>query len=511
MPATAAPAASPPDDEGIDDVAADIPSVHATDTAAIALPPLLESRALPPRAAPVPPAGADMGVTGATLLGLLWTGGFATPLALLVGFALAAAGAGPAGPIAAVIGAAIGIPAAARSGAVAVRERTGTAGVAARVLGRPGVVVAVLLIAARLVAAVLTLLAIADVAVAFTARTLVGPDPGSGGVVAVLIAGLLALAVAVLPGRLGSGLLLTLGGLGLIGTLVVLTVFASTGGGAGAAGTGQGIVAAGAAGFTLVALLLTATAQDPAAEGTARGTARGPIVALAVSGGLGALLLAAGVSIGVHAGGGGDPGTAFVGALADATSASVTGPLAAIMLLASVTLPALLFRSAGAGGAALLPDRSASLGAAAVGLLAIALALAGLAAGLGLIQASAAVGPLIAVPVAVWAGVATAAPLRMPGSRSRSTTAVAAGAAVLLGWLLTDGLGAPGAHSVLLDAIGVPYSAAWRGSSAFGLAAAFVFGIVAALIGRFSARRDSAPAPSRMRTEHLQPVDSVGE
>jgi hypothetical protein len=201
-----------------------------------------------------------------------------------------------------------------------------------------------------------------------------------------------------------------------------------------------------------------------------------------------------------------------VGALADSTPAAAAAPLALVMLLASVALPALLFRSTGVAAARLLGGgRSPVLGTAAAGLLALALALAVLAAGAGLAGAASIAGALIGVPVAVWVGIASLAPLRPLGPRARSALAIIAAVGVVLGWLLTDGLGAPGAHSVLLDAAGIALSGPWRGSPALGLAAAFVFGLAAAVVGRAAGRQDAAPARSRMRTEHPRAVDSVGE
>ena len=154
--------------------------------------------------------------------------------------------------------------------------------------------------------------------------------------------------------------------------------------------------------------------------------------------------------------------------------------------------------------------RSSRLGAVAAGLLALALALVLLAGGTDAATALGTLGPVLGVPAAVWTGVATVAPLRRTAVRSASASLIwAAAVATLAGWLLVDGLLARGERSPLLDALGVARDDVWRGSPALGLAAAFVLGILAAMIARAASIRAAAPPDSRRRSGGGQAVDSV--
>jgi hypothetical protein len=154
--------------------------------------------------------------------------------------------------------------------------------------------------------------------------------------------------------------------------------------------------------------------------------------------------------------------------------------------------------------------RSARLGSIAAGLLVLAVALALYATGLTAPTALATLGPVLAAPVAVWAGLVTLAPLRSGATRSvRTTLLVSAAIATAIAWLLVDGLVVVGERSPVLDLLGIPLGSAWRGGPAVGLAAAFVLGLLAAMLARVTAARAAAPPASRLRSGGAQPVDSV--
>ena len=211
------------------------------------------------------------------------------------------------------------------------------------------------------------------------------------------------------------------------------------------------------------------------------------------------------------AGASGDAATAFAGIVADATPAAAAAPLAVALLVADLPRPALRVSTSGDAAAVLIgAGRSARLGSVAAGLLALAVALALYAAGSTASAALATLGPVLGVPIAVWTGIVTIAPLRSGVIRPVRTTVLAAGAAAtVLGWLLVDGLGVTGERSPVLDLLGVPLRSAWRGNPALGLLVAFVLGLVVALLGRVAAARAAAPPASRLRSSGEQPVDSV--
>src|SRR5207248_2505324 len=95
--------------------------------------------------------------------------------------------------------------------------------------------------------------------------------------------------------------------------------------------------------------------------------------------------------------------------------------------------------------------------------------------------------------VAAWAGL-----LWTTSAAARPLSAmVGLGAAVVVGWLLSDGL-VPGATSPVLDLLALPSSSGLRGGPAVGLVAALLIGIGAGALGgsrsRAAVRTVAGPA-----------------
>jgi hypothetical protein len=261
-------------------------------------------------------------------------------------------------------------------------------------------------------------------------------------------------------------------------------------GGAAVAATPGGAVAGGVAGLVGVGLVLVLCGADVARWRTDLANPVSTAVAGVVAAVCGAVLLGAATLIAARLTGGGDPVDDFAGALSDASASVLAAPMLVILLGSSVTLPALLLRSAGASAARLLgAGRPVRLGAVAAGLLALAVALGVLASGTDATAAVLAVAALCGVPVAAWAG------LLAVGPRVRRPLVAAAvlGVAVLLGWLLSDGL-VPGATSPVLGALGLS-GAGLRGGPAVGLLVALVLGAVAGLAAGRSGHGVARPAP----------------
>ncbi|MGN6744118.1 MAG: hypothetical protein ACTHJL_12610, partial [Amnibacterium sp.] len=324
--------------------------------------------------------------------------------------------------------------------------------------------------------------------------------------------GLAAVVSAVWPRRVTRIVLADLSGVALLAAAAVLIVTApAVAVPVPAAPVAGASVVAGALGFGVVGLVLTATAADAVRTASGRRRGRGAGLGLVLAAVVGLVVVVVAIAVGRGEGVSGDPATAFAGVLADATPAAAAAPLAVLLLLAALPLPALLVSTAGDAAAVLLgAGRSARLGAVAAGLLALAFALVLLAAGLDAGTALASIGPVLGVPVAVWAGVTTLAPLRAPAGRSaRAVLLWASVVAVATGWLLTDGLAVPGERSPVLDVLHIASGSVWRGTPAPGLLAAFVLGLVAAVLARIAIVRASAPPASRLRSGSRQPVDSV--
>lgn len=509
------------EDDGVDEVDTGIHAVSAAATAAVPLPPMVEPASPVTGTITVAADGADAAERRAPLGGpsllamlLLWCGAFASPVLLLAGFGLATLGAGGAAAGAMVLGVAVAVPAAVRLVTAAETDRVGSPALAARLFGpRGGVVVAAVLLAARLLAAAIAILAVGDLAAGFVGRTGVGgASSAAASVAAMVIAGLGALVATVWARRITRVVLGILSAAALVGTLGLLTVMAPAVTVTVAAEPPPGsAVAAGATAFAVLGLVLAITAADTTRTAAGRVRGRGAALGVALSAVAGLVVLVLSLAVGRGAGVVGDPATAFADVLAGATPAAAAGPLAVLLLVAALPLPALLVSTAGETAAVLISaGRSSRLGAVAAGLLALALALVLLAGGMDAGTALGTLGPVLGVPAAVWTGVATLAPLRRAAVRSASAALTwAAAGAVVVGWLLVDGLLAAGEHSPVLDALGVARDGAWRGSPAIGLAAAFVLGILAAAIARIAGTGAAAPPASRLRSGGRQAVDSV--
>lgn len=478
------------DDEGIDEVAVDYPEVSAATTGAVDLP-SVEPR---PRTAPVliervrtallqlptvPPSPTGSGA--AAVVGR-WVGAFASPLVLVLGFGLAAAGAGPGAVVAVLLGALLAVPALVRVAGWSARVADDGAMLETTVLGsRAGRVAAVVLLVARLGTAAAVLLAIGSTAGAWAGRTgALGLGSSSAALLGCTAVGLVAVLCAALPTRATAVLTLVAAVLGAVGTLLIALVLAPTGGTA-VAGTGGGGVAAAGAGFAAVGLLLVLIGADVARWRTDLANPVSTAVASAVSAVCGAVMISGSAVIAGRLSGGGAGVDEFAGALSDASASLLAAPMLVILLVSALTLPVLLMRSAGASAARLLgAGRPVRLGAAASGLLALAVALGMLAAGVGTTAAVLAVAGICGVPVAAWAGVLTTG----GAARRPSTTAVGLAVAVLVGWALSDGL-VPGATSPLLAVL--PPSSGLHGGPVVGLAAALLIGAAGGLLGRSSA------------------------
>ncbi|HEY0373756.1 MAG TPA: hypothetical protein VGC94_03120 [Amnibacterium sp.] len=510
--------------DGVDEIDTGIRAVSAADTASVPLPPMLEqaapvSGAIPvvvPRDATGAKGERRIPLGGASLLALLliWSGALASPALLLVGLGLAAGGAGGAAAGALVLGVALALPAAVRLTAAADADRAGSPAIASRLFGpRGGPAVAAVLLAARLLAAALALLGVADLAAAFTARTGVGGTSSSAAsVAAVLVAGLAALVAVAWPRRTTRIVLAVLAVLALLVVVVVLVVTApAVATAVPTAPPPASTVVAGAVGFGVPGLLLGATVADATLLAAGRRRGRGAAVAIVLSAIVGLVILVLALAVGRGAGVSGDAATAFAGVVADATPASAAVPLGLALLVAALPLAALLVSTSGDAAAVLIgAGRSARLGSVAAGLVVLAATLALFAAGLTAPIALATLGPVLGVPVAAWTGVVTLAPLRSPATRSvRVTAFVVAAVAAVVGWLLVDGLLLAGERSPALDLLRVPFDSAWRGGPALGLFAAFVLGLLAAVLARAAAARAAAPPASRLRSSGGQPVDSV--
>ncbi|WP_297342447.1 hypothetical protein [Amnibacterium sp.] len=519
---------SPPlaeeESDGVDEVDTGIRAVSAADTASVPLPPMIEqaapvSGAIPvvvPRDTTEAKDERRVPLGGASLLALLlvWCGALASPALFLAGFGLAAGGGGGAAAGALVLGVALALPAAVRLTAASDADRAGSPAIASRVFGpRGGPAVAAVLLAARLLAAVLALLGVADLAAAFTARTGVGGTSSSAAsVTAVLVAGLAALLAVAWPRRTTRIVLGVLAVLALLVAVIVLVVTApAVATAVPTAPPAVSTVTGGAVGFAVPGLLLTATVADATLLAAGRRRGRGAAVAIVLAAIVGLVILVLALAVGRGAGASGDGATAFAGVVADATPASAAVPLGVALLVAALPLPALLLATSGDAAAVLIgAGRSARLGSVAAGLLVLAVTLALFAVGLTAPSALATLGPVLGVPVAVWTGVVTLAPLRSPATRSvRATAFVAAAIATVIGWLLVDGLLVPGERSPVLDLLRIPLGSAWRGGPALGVLVAFVLGLLAAVLARAAASRAAAPPASRLRSSGGQAVDSV--
>ena len=480
-------AAADVDEEGIDEVAVDYPGVSAATTGAIDLP-SVEPR---PHTAPVlierlrtailqlPDVPASPTGSGAAAIIGRWLGAFASPLALLLGIGLAAAGAGPSAAVAVLAGVLLVLPAAARSGAWAASSLDDGAMQETAVLGpAPGRTAAAVLVLARVAAAVAALFGAASLVSAWVGRTgAFGGGSATAGIATAAGIAVLATCCAALPVRVAAALTLLLGAVGVVGTVLVALLLAPTGDAAGS-GTAAGAVAAATAGFLVAGLLVVLCGPDVARWRTDLAHPASGAVAAVVSAVLAAAVLAGATSIGALLGAAGDPADAFAGSLSDATASALAAPLAVVLLLASITLPAMLLRSAGTSAARVV-GRGAPvrLGTVAAGLLALAGALGLLALGADSAVALVSVAAAAGVPVAAWAGLLTATSGRLRGGRAALLLVVAC----LAGWVLADGL-VPGAGSVVLDAVGL--TGPLRGGPAVGLLVAFAVGAAAGGVSR---------------------------
>lgn len=476
------------DEEGIDEIAVDYPVVSAATTGAIDVP-VVEPR---PRTAPVliervrtallqlPTVPLSPTGSGAAAIVGRWVGAFASPLLLLLAFGLAGAGGGTASGPAVVAGALLAVPAVLRSAAWSARTFDDAAVQEVAVLGtRAGRAEAVLLLLLRLGAAVAVLFLIGSLAGAWADRTgALGLSASNAPIVGAVTVGVLALLCGAWPTRATAALVLLAAVLGATGTLLIALVLAPNGGAAGPT-TASGAVAGAVAGFVGIGLLLVLCGADVARWRTDHAhpvsTAVGSVVALLGGG----VLIAAAAGIAARLSGTGDPVDEFAGALSDASASLLAGPILIVLLVAALTLPALLLRSAGASAARLLgAGRPVRLGTIGAGLLALAGALGLLAAGTDPAVGAVAAAAFCGVPIAAWAG------LLVTTSSARRPGVAAAGLAVatVVGWLLCDGL-IPGVASPLLDALGLPASTGLRGGPAVGAAAALLLGIASGALG----------------------------
>jgi hypothetical protein len=494
------------EDDGIDEVAVDYPVVSAATTGAIDLP-QVESRS---RTTPVlidrvrtailqlPSVPASPTGSGAAAIVGRWFGAFASPLTLVLAFGLAAAGSGPAAAVAVLAGALLAVPAVVRSTIWSARAADDAAMHETAVLGdRAGRAVALVLLLARLGAAATVLLLIGATAGSWADRTgALGLGSSSAALAACTVAAVLGILCAALPARATAILTLLAAVVGAVGTLLIALVLAPNGG-APLATTAAGAVAGAVGGFLAVGLLLVLCGSDVARWRTDIANPVSTAVGSAVAVVCGAVLVAAGTVLASRLTAGDSPVDEFAAALSDASASAFAAPMLVILLISSLTLPALLLRSSGAAAARLLgAGRPVRLGTVAAGLLALAGALAMLAAGVDPAGAALAAAAVCGVPVAAWAGL-----LVVTGSARRPlTSAVGLGVATLVGWLLCDGL-VPGAGSPLLTALSVPASTGLRGGPALGLAAALLIGVVAGLLS----------GPGRMRPPRpgADPADTV--
>lgn len=487
------------DDEGIDEVAVDYPVVSAATTGAIDLP-QIEVR---PRTAPVliervrtailqlPSVPSSPTGSGAAAIVGRWFGAFASPLVLVLGFALAGAGSGPAAAVAVLAGALIAVPALVRTALWSARTTDDAAMQETAVLdASAGRAVAVALLLARLGAAATLLLLVGATAGAWADRTdAFGLGSSNAALLGSAVVAVLAILTAALPARATAILTLLAAVAGAIGTLLIALVLAPNGA-APVAATASGGVASAVGGFVAVGLLLVLCGSDVARWRTDIANPVSTAVGSTVAVLCGAVLLGAGTVIAARLTGGGAPVDEFAAALSDASASALAAPLLVILLISAVTLPAVLLRSSGAAAARLLgAGRPVRLGTAAAGLLALAGALALLAGGVDPSRAALAAAALIGVPVAAWAGllVVTA------GARRPRISGVGLALATLVGWLLSDGL-VPGAASPVLTALALPASSGLRGGPALGIAAALLIGVLAGLAGGTRRSRTARPA-----------------
>jgi hypothetical protein len=277
------------------------------------------------------------------------------------------------------------------------------------------------------------------------------------------------------PGRIVGVLLGAGGAVALFTSAAMLVLLTGTTGGAGPARASP--LPAAVAGFALVGLVVA----TGAAEVTRRPLAGGPWRLPVVGSVLGAAGATAVLALGAATAGGGagaDAADAFVGALVDATSVALVGPLALLLLLSALALVATASRAAGTAAVSLLDrGRSTALGTAAATLVAIAVALAALAGGVDGSAALTRFGPLVAVPLTAVLAALTAAPAVRRGAGRAPLVVLAV--AVLLGWLLVDHLLVPGERGPLLDLFGLPDASPWRTAPALGLLVAAIGGAVA--------------------------------
>jgi hypothetical protein len=486
------------DAEGIDEVAVDYPMVSAATTGAIDLP----ATAPRPRTAPViiervrtailqlPSVPTAPTGSGAAAIAGRWLGAFASPLLLVLAFGLAAAGAGAGAAIAALAGVLPALPGAIRSAAWSASaaddaelQESGVVGAAA------GRVVATVLLLVRIGAAAVVLLLAGSAAGAWADRTgAFGLSAANASLVGCAAVGLAALFVSALPTRVTAVLVALTAVLGAVGTALLALVLAPTGGDS-VATTTSGVVAAVAAGFTAIGLLLVLCGADIARWRTAIANPASSAVGAAAAAVLGGLLLVGTTVIAARLGGPGPAADGFAAALSDASASALAAPLLVVLVAAAVTLPALVLRSAGATAARLVGGgRPVGLGTVATGLLALAAALAVLAAGTAPDDVAVAAAGLLGMPLAAWAG----ALVLPPASRGR-VTAIGLGVGAVVGLVLADGL-VPGATSPVLDLVGVAASTGLRGGPAVGLAAAFVLGVAAAAAGGIGAVRPMTSA-----------------
>ena len=269
-----------------------------------------------------------------------------------------------------------------------------------------GRAVAVALLIARLGAATTVLFAAGSAAGAWADRTgALGLGASNAALLGSTAVALLAILCAALPARATAVITLLVAVVGAVGTLLIALVLAPNGGSP-VATTASGAVAAAAAGFAGIGLLLVLCGADIARWRTdianPVSTAVGSVVAVLC----GAAFVSGGTLIAARLSGGGDAVDEFAGALSDASASLLAGPMLLILLLSAITLPALLLRSAGSSAARLLgAGRPVRLGTVASGLLALAGALGLLAGGVDPVGEALAATALLGIPVAAWAGV----------------------------------------------------------------------------------------------------------
>ena len=314
----------------------------------------------------VPPSPTGSGA--AAIVGR-WIGAFASPLTLVLAFGLAAAGSGPAAVVAVIAGALLAVPALVRTAAWSARATDDAAMQETALLGATaGRAVAVVLLVARLGVAATVLFAAGSAAGAWADRTgALGLGASNAALLGSTVVALLAIVCAALPVRATAVLALLAAVVGAVGTLLIALVLAPNGGPA-VPTTASGAVAAAAAGFAGVGLLLVLCGADIARWRTDLANPVSTAVGAAVAVLCGAALLGGGTLIAARLSGGADAVDEFAGALSDASASLLAGPMLLILLLSAITLPALLLRSAGASAARLLgAGRPVRLGAVAAG------------------------------------------------------------------------------------------------------------------------------------------------